>query len=163
MIRNNFCEQVVGALWYLFAIESELRCWNIACQRHNCYSKYLYCGEGRVGDFGFLKTSCPLLERNEIKDSTNFDFGLFLDALQTRVIETSDFRQKFLYCSWWGLQSLRLVITRYPTLVFSVLRLQCKKSSWSETKRASKLTRHWFIHKLVCNQKQCDELFAPYG
>ncbi|XP_024987687.1 cyclic nucleotide-gated ion channel 1-like isoform X2 [Cynara cardunculus var. scolymus] len=98
--------QVVGALWYLFAIESELRCWNIACQRHNYDSKYLYCGEGRVGDFGFLKSSCPLLERNEIKDSANFDFGLFLDALQTRVLETSDFRQKFLYCSWWGLQSL---------------------------------------------------------
>ncbi|XP_023729115.1 cyclic nucleotide-gated ion channel 1 [Lactuca sativa] len=97
---------VVGALWYLFVIESEMRCWNIACERNNCYSKYLYCGEGRVGDFGFLSDSCPLLERNEIKDSTNFDFGIFLDALQTRVLETRDFPQKFLYCSWWGLQSL---------------------------------------------------------
>ncbi|KAI3719534.1 hypothetical protein L6452_20436 [Arctium lappa] len=97
---------VVGALWYLFAVESELRCWNIACQRQNCYSKYLYCGEGRVGNFQFLNTSCPLLERNEIKDATNFDFGIFLDALQTHVLETRDFPQKFLYCSWWGLQSL---------------------------------------------------------
>ncbi|CAH1434420.1 unnamed protein product [Lactuca virosa] len=97
---------VVGALWYLFAIESEMRCWNIACERNKCYSKYLYCGEGRVGDFGFLNSSCPLLERNEIKGSTNFDFGIFLDALQTRVLETRDFPQKFLYCSWWGLQSL---------------------------------------------------------
>ncbi|KAI3818509.1 hypothetical protein L1987_12318 [Smallanthus sonchifolius] len=97
---------VVGALWYLFAIESELRCWHIACKKHNCHSQYLYCGKGRVGDYGFLNTSCPLLERNEIKDSTNFDFGIFLDALQTRVLETRDFRQKILYCSWWGLQSL---------------------------------------------------------
>ncbi|XP_071741483.1 cyclic nucleotide-gated ion channel 1-like [Rutidosis leptorrhynchoides] len=97
---------VVGALWYLFAIESELRCWNIACETYGCQSNYLYCGEGRMGDFGFLNTSCPLLERNEIKDSTNFDFGIFLDALQTRVLETTDFQQKILYCSWWGLQSL---------------------------------------------------------
>ncbi|PWA34380.1 potassium channel, voltage-dependent, EAG/ELK/ERG [Artemisia annua] len=97
---------VVGALWYLFAIESELRCWNIACERHNCYSKFLYCGESRVGNYGFLNTSCPLLERNEIKGSTNFDFGIYLDALQTRVLETRDFRQKILYCSWWGLQSV---------------------------------------------------------
>ncbi|KAL4586147.1 hypothetical protein LXL04_010779 [Taraxacum kok-saghyz] len=97
---------VVGALWYLFAIGSQLRCWDIACKRNNCDSKYLYCGEGRVGDFDFLNTSCPLLERNEIKDPTNFDFGIFLDALQTRVLETRDFPQKILYCSWWGLQSL---------------------------------------------------------
>ncbi|KAM0050418.1 putative IQ motif, EF-hand binding, cyclic nucleotide-binding domain, Ion transport [Helianthus debilis subsp. tardiflorus] len=97
---------VVGALWYFFAIESELRCWHIACKTHNYHSKYLYCGEGHLGDYGFLSTSCPLLERNEIKDSTYFDFGIFLDALQTRVVETRDFRQKILYCSWWGLQSL---------------------------------------------------------
>ncbi|GJW94552.1 cyclic nucleotide-gated ion channel 1-like protein [Tanacetum coccineum] len=97
---------VIGAIWYLFAIESELRCWHIACQRHNCHSKYSYCGEARVGDYGFLNTSCPLLERNEIKDSSNFDFGIYLDALQTRVLETTDFCQKILYCSWWGLQSL---------------------------------------------------------
>ncbi|KAM0050419.1 putative cyclic nucleotide-binding domain, potassium channel, voltage-dependent, EAG/ELK/ERG [Helianthus debilis subsp. tardiflorus] len=97
---------VVGALWYFFAIESELRCWHIACKTHNCRSKYLYCGEGRVGDYGFLNTSCPLLERNEMKDSTNFDFGIFLDALQTHVLETRDVREKVLYCSWWGLQSL---------------------------------------------------------
>ncbi|KAI3731852.1 hypothetical protein L1987_63042 [Smallanthus sonchifolius] len=96
----------VGALWYFFAIESELRCWHTACQTHNRHSKYLYCGEGRVGDFGFLNTSCPLLERNDIKDSTNFDFGIYLDALQTRVLETRNFGQKILYCSWWGLQNL---------------------------------------------------------
>ncbi|KAL8209405.1 hypothetical protein R6Q57_006137 [Mikania cordata] len=96
---------VVGALWYLFAIESELRCWHIACQRHKCHSMYLYCGKGRVGDYGFLNTSCSL-ERNGIKDSTNFNYGIFLDALQTGVLETRNFREKILYSSWWGLQSL---------------------------------------------------------
>ncbi|KAJ0435273.1 putative Ion transport domain-containing protein [Helianthus annuus] len=97
---------VVEALWYLFAIESELRCWRMACKRHKCNSNYLYCGKDHVTNYGFLKTSCPLLERNDIKDSTNFDFGIFLDALQTRILETRDFRQKILYCSLWGLQSL---------------------------------------------------------
>ncbi|KAI3818511.1 hypothetical protein L1987_12320 [Smallanthus sonchifolius] len=97
---------VVGALWYLFAIESVLRCWHIACKQYNCHSEYLYCGKGHVGDYGFLNTSCLVLERHEIKDSTNFDFGIFLDALQTRVLETRDLHQKILYCSLWGLQSL---------------------------------------------------------
>ncbi|KAJ0430430.1 putative Ion transport domain-containing protein [Helianthus annuus] len=102
---------VVGALWYLFAIESELRCWRMACKRHKCNSNYLYCGKDHMTNYGFLKTSCPLLERNDIKDSTNFDFGIFLDALQTRILETRDFRQKILYCSLWGLQSLRFGIS----------------------------------------------------
>ncbi|KAI3731858.1 hypothetical protein L1987_63050 [Smallanthus sonchifolius] len=98
---------VVGALWYFFAIESELRCWHNACKRHNCQSKYLYCGESRVGDYGFLNTSCPLLERSELKNSTDFDFGIYLDAFQTHVLERIDIRKKILYCSLWGLQNLR--------------------------------------------------------
>ncbi|KAI7746967.1 hypothetical protein M8C21_030485, partial [Ambrosia artemisiifolia] len=35
---------VIGALWYFFAIESELRCWHIACKRQTCNSNSL--GQG---------------------------------------------------------------------------------------------------------------------
>ncbi|KAI3731851.1 hypothetical protein L1987_63041 [Smallanthus sonchifolius] len=98
---------VIGALWYFFAIESKLRCWHNACKRHNCHSKYLYCGEGHVEDYGFLDTSCALLEQSEIRNSTNFDFGIYLHALQTRVLETTSFSRKTFYCSLWGLQNLR--------------------------------------------------------
>ncbi|KAI3731854.1 hypothetical protein L1987_63044 [Smallanthus sonchifolius] len=97
---------VIGALWYFFALESELRCWHDACKRHNCTSKYFHCEEGHVGDYGFLNTSCPLIERSESRNSTNFDFGIYLEALKTRVLETNDFRKKILYCSLWGLQNL---------------------------------------------------------
>lgn len=96
---------VLGAVWYLFSIERKETCWLIACERYNCDAKYLYCGEDRVGEIAFLNASCPLLERNEIKDDADFNFGIFLDALQSRVAEKRNLRKIF-YCSWWGLQNL---------------------------------------------------------
>ncbi|GLT53352.1 hypothetical protein SLA2020_266300 [Shorea laevis] len=37
---------------------------------------------------------------------TLFDFGIFLDALQSGVVESTDFPQKLFYCFWWGLRNL---------------------------------------------------------
>ncbi|CAK9165783.1 unnamed protein product [Ilex paraguariensis] len=109
---------VVGALWYLFTIEREDRCWHIACGNHNCTPRYLYCGESRVGNFSFLNVSCPLLQPNEIRNETDFDFGIFLDALQSRVVETRDFKQKFFYCFWWGLRGLSSLGQNLKTSTF---------------------------------------------
>ncbi|MED6144313.1 Cyclic nucleotide-gated ion channel 1 [Stylosanthes scabra] len=39
-------------------------------------------------------------------NTTLFDFGIFLDALQSGVVASEDFPQKFFYCFWWGLQNL---------------------------------------------------------
>ncbi|KAJ6340603.1 hypothetical protein OIU77_008377 [Salix suchowensis] len=56
-----------------------------------------------VGDVTFLDVSCPIQTPNE----TIFNFGIFLDALQSGVVLSSmDFPQKFFYCFWWGLQNL---------------------------------------------------------
>lgn len=84
---------VVGAFWYLFAIERRDRCWKDACTADDLL---LYCRE----------RSCPLLEPSEIKNPSDFDFGIFLDALKSGVVETGDFPKKFFYCFWWGLRSL---------------------------------------------------------
>lgn len=51
----------------------------------------------------FLNTSCPIKTPN----TTRFDFGIFLNALDSGVVESMDFPQKFFYCFWWGLQNLR--------------------------------------------------------
>lgn len=50
-----------------------------------------------------MRDACPIQTAN----TTLFDFGIFLDALQSGVVETKDFPQKFFYCFWWGLQNLR--------------------------------------------------------
>ncbi|KHN04121.1 Cyclic nucleotide-gated ion channel 1 [Glycine soja] len=98
---------VVGAFWYLFSIERETTCWQEACQRNTtvCNKADMYCNDylgGLSKISAFLSTSCPI--QNE--DKKLFDFGIFLDALQSGVVESRDFPQKFFYCFWWGLKNL---------------------------------------------------------
>lgn len=92
---------VLGAFWYLFAIDRETTCWTKACGNDtSCIDSSLYC-KGTVNTTLF-NASCPVIEPN----TTVFDFGILLDALQSGVVESTDFPQKFFYCFWWGLQNL---------------------------------------------------------
>ncbi|MBA0709109.1 hypothetical protein Golax_024173 [Gossypium laxum] len=50
----------------------------------------------------FLNQSCPIQTPN----TTLFNFGIFLNALQSGVVESENFPEKFFYCFWWGLQNL---------------------------------------------------------
>ncbi|KAF8393809.1 hypothetical protein HHK36_020007 [Tetracentron sinense] len=77
-------------------------CWQKACGDHpGCDSRLLYC-ENSTGGSAFLIASCPFKEPN----TTLFDFGIFIDALKSGVVESRDYPQKFFYCFWWGLQNL---------------------------------------------------------
>ncbi|XP_022723749.1 cyclic nucleotide-gated ion channel 1-like [Durio zibethinus] len=93
---------VFGAFWYLFSIEREYTCWKDACKNNTgCTPLAFHCG----GDSSFstlLNQSCPI----QTPDTTLFNFGIFLDALQSGVVESKDFPEKFFYCFWWGLQNL---------------------------------------------------------
>ncbi|CAH8381054.1 unnamed protein product [Eruca vesicaria subsp. sativa] len=93
---------VFGAFWYLFSIERKTVCWKQACRRSKCIIDSLYCKSGTSGNNTFLNGYCPVLEPN----TTSFDFGIFLGALDSGVVESQDFPQKFFYCFWWGLQNL---------------------------------------------------------
>ncbi|TKY74116.1 Cyclic nucleotide-gated ion channel 1 [Spatholobus suberectus] len=95
---------VIGAFWYLFSIERETTCWQDACRRNStCNTADMYCDpEGSDTISAFLNASCPIQDQN----TTLFNFGIFLDALQSGVVESRDFPQKFFYCFWWGLRNL---------------------------------------------------------
>ncbi|CAL5206576.1 unnamed protein product [Lathyrus oleraceus] len=97
---------VLGAFWYLFSIERETTCWQEACRSNvMCNKADMYCndhGGGFKTISTYLNTSCPILE----EDKKQFDFGIFLDALQSGVVESRDFTQKLFYCFWWGLKNL---------------------------------------------------------
>ncbi|KAG6649936.1 cyclic nucleotide-gated ion channel 1-like [Carya illinoinensis] len=89
---------VFGAFWYLFSIERETTCWQQACGKNaTCFNSSLLCD-----DSIFLNNSCPVQTPNK----TLFNFGIFLDALQSGVVESTDFPQKLFYCFWWGLRNL---------------------------------------------------------
>ncbi|KAJ7959307.1 cyclic nucleotide-gated ion channel 1 [Quillaja saponaria] len=97
---------VLGAFWYLFSIERETTCWQEACGKSStCEREFLYCNNQQAGNLStkpFLNDSCPIIVAN----ATLFDFGIFLDALQSGVVESRDFPQKLFYCFWWGLRNL---------------------------------------------------------
>ncbi|KAG5050376.1 hypothetical protein JHK85_011479 [Glycine max] len=97
--------QVIGAFWYLFSIERETTCWQDVCRRNStCNTAAMYCDNHQVlGTMSaFLNASCPI----QVQNTTLFNFGIFLDALQSGVVESRDFPQKFFYCFWWGLRNL---------------------------------------------------------
>ncbi|XLU69096.1 hypothetical protein S245_028149 [Arachis hypogaea] len=101
---------VVGSFWYLFSVESELRCWHTQL-KHTKFSteSYLSCGQYYKHDVLLLlnsTTSCTYSNTNNI-DPTIFNFGIFAPALQSRVVDsTTNFPQKFFFCFWWGLCNL---------------------------------------------------------
>ncbi|KAF8413316.1 hypothetical protein HHK36_001294 [Tetracentron sinense] len=96
---------VLGAFWYLLSIEREDTCWRKACIKPRCEVRFLYCVNNEGGNpslNAFLNESCPTVTPN----ITLFDFGIFLEALNSGVVETSDFPKKLFYCFWWGLRNL---------------------------------------------------------
>ncbi|OIV98002.1 hypothetical protein TanjilG_26633 [Lupinus angustifolius] len=95
---------VIGAFWYLFSIERETTCWQDACRRNStCNKADLYCDNRGLSTITtFLNASCPI----EPENPNLFDFGMFLDALKSGVVESEDFPEKFFYCFWWGLRNL---------------------------------------------------------
>ncbi|KNA09522.1 hypothetical protein SOVF_152890 [Spinacia oleracea] len=102
LLLYMLASHVAGAFWYLFSIERETTCWKSACRkRPQCDSGALYCGVSS-GNNTYLNDHCSIDPDNP----GPFDFGMFLNALTSGVVATTDFPKKFLFCFWWGLQNL---------------------------------------------------------
>ncbi|XP_022757541.1 putative cyclic nucleotide-gated ion channel 13 [Durio zibethinus] len=111
---------VVGAFWYLFSIEREDDCWRKAIGSGK--ERALYCDRDsttiNTTSVSLLNSSCPFTNPDNIKDPKVFNFGIFIDALQSGVVETSEFRKKFFYCFWWGLRNLSSLGQNLKTSTF---------------------------------------------
>ncbi|EYU25206.1 hypothetical protein ABFS82_06G023000 [Erythranthe guttata] len=106
---------VLGAFWYLFSIERETTCWEKACGNGSaCREASFYCGADHTGFSQILNEFCPVRNAN----ATLYDFGIFLEALQSGVVESEDFSKKFFYCFWWGLQNLSSLGQNLQTSTF---------------------------------------------
>ncbi|XP_050238668.1 cyclic nucleotide-gated ion channel 1-like [Mercurialis annua] len=112
---SNLClymlaSHIIGAFWYLLSIERKHTCWRKYCKAPMCISDDLYCGAHRdVANstlINFLNESCPIISPDDIKNSTVFNFGIFYDALESEIVESWSFPNKFMYCFWWGLRNL---------------------------------------------------------
>lgn len=115
--------QIFGAFWYLFSIERETTCWKQACEGHT--GCFWFCDDGE-GNSALLSAACPIQPAN----TTQFNFGIFLDALQSGIVESTYFPKKFFYCFWWGLQNLRCACIRYLLLFFVYIFAKVDSTSW---------------------------------
>ncbi|KAG6715365.1 cyclic nucleotide-gated ion channel 1-like [Carya illinoinensis] len=98
---------VLGAFWYVFSIQRETACWYIACKKQNgsCVPSAFSCSHKRppsLENYTFLIDYCPL----DKPTKSQFDFGIFLDAIESGTVASKDYPKKMLYCFWWGLQNL---------------------------------------------------------
>ncbi|KAL5547256.1 hypothetical protein UlMin_006943, partial [Ulmus minor] len=95
---------VFGAFWYFFSLQRETACWHQACGKdpRYCIPSSYNCDEIISRNITYLNLFCPIDPSNE----KLFNFGIFLDALQSGVLGSTDFPQKFLQCFWWGLKNL---------------------------------------------------------
>ncbi|KAF3958704.1 hypothetical protein CMV_016413 [Castanea mollissima] len=99
---------VVGAFWYLFAIEQAGTCWQKYCNNSTaCEDKYLYCDDEEHKNFTSLYENCRYKKPDDIENLTDFNFGMFTDALKSgMVLNSTRFRVKLSYCFWWGFRNL---------------------------------------------------------
>ncbi|GKV49986.1 hypothetical protein SLEP1_g56704 [Rubroshorea leprosula] len=112
---------VLGAIWYMISVERQERCWGDVARdaRKRSYNRsLLYCDydKNKSSDpplLSLLNTSCRLTNPDDTTDSKVFDFGIFIDALQSEILETRSFRKKFFYCFWWGLRNLSVGASIY--------------------------------------------------
>lgn len=130
LLLYMLASHIVGAFWYLLAVERNDTCWQRVCRRQNgCNINYLYCGnEGLSGYSAWSQTGSSTLQTNcsANGDDTQFDFGIFNNALSSGIVSSKKFISKYCYCLWWGLQNLStlgqgLQTSTYPgEVIFSI-------------------------------------------
>ncbi|KAH0871455.1 hypothetical protein HID58_078477 [Brassica napus] len=134
LLLYMLASHIVGALWYLLALERVNGCWKRACllDGQNCTRNYLFCGNENMDGYAawntikesVLQKSCPV----NVTDGDNppFDFGIYLRALSSGIVSSESFVAKYFFCLWWGLQNLStlgqgLETSTYPgEIIFSI-------------------------------------------
>ncbi|GKV49991.1 hypothetical protein SLEP1_g56709 [Rubroshorea leprosula] len=126
----TLASHVLGAIWYMISVERQERCWGDVARGHSYNRTLLYCTCNDSADHGLaesfralqkvliLNTSCSLINPDEITNSTDFNFGIFFEALQSEIVGTRSFRKKFFYCFWWGLRNLSSLGSNLKTSTF---------------------------------------------
>ncbi|ONI24105.1 hypothetical protein PRUPE_2G224000 [Prunus persica] len=95
---------VLGAIYYFFAIQCMATCWHNACRKANgCDTSTFGCYDHHTDrNITFLNDLCPISPVN----TTLFDSGIYITVLQSGIMGSTNYFQKFSNCFWWGLRNL---------------------------------------------------------
>ncbi|KAI7725507.1 hypothetical protein M8C21_007049, partial [Ambrosia artemisiifolia] len=129
---------VLGAFWYLFSIERETTCWRETCGNMSvgietsvseCSS--FYCDDnGTMIKAAYLNSYCRIEETK----SPPFDFGIFLPALHSGVVNSTNFPQNSL--------GQNLKTSTYTYLQSTTIRLE-------EMRVKRRDAEQWMSHRML--------------
>ncbi|KAL2622926.1 hypothetical protein R1flu_003131 [Riccia fluitans] len=111
LLLYMLASHVVGACWYLLAVERQDTCWRSVCYpADGCRTDYFDCGS-RDNDLEFARSlwrSSPNTSIIQTTCSSNgtFQYGLYINALENNIISSVKFVDKYFYCLWFGLLNL---------------------------------------------------------
>ncbi|XP_061994608.1 cyclic nucleotide-gated ion channel 1-like [Rosa rugosa] len=90
---------VIGAFWYFSTVQIEAVCWNMALAGNVTFQ----CDDPPLSQINgdSIRATCL----NATGD-LSFDYGSFLETIQTRYTGPTRFREKLFYFVWWGLKNL---------------------------------------------------------
>ncbi|KAH0970131.1 hypothetical protein GBA52_022287 [Prunus armeniaca] len=112
LLLYMLASHIVGAFWYLLALERNDTCWQKACTDFGkkCDKNFLYCGNQNILDTGTWSDVTGNIQSKCSPDDQNtyFDFGIYKSALSSGVVSSKKFLPKYCYCLWWGLQNLSM-------------------------------------------------------
>ncbi|OIW11959.1 hypothetical protein TanjilG_02166 [Lupinus angustifolius] len=132
LIWYMLASHITGSVWYLLAIERNDTCWKQACEDvGNCNIHFLYCGSSNRHIPGYESwrnmSETVLKSRCFGEENTQFNYGIFNQAIQSGIVASVEVFPKFCYCLWWGLQNLStlgqgLLTSTYPgEVLFSIV------------------------------------------
>ncbi|KAF2603263.1 hypothetical protein F2Q70_00027799 [Brassica cretica] len=133
LLLYMLASHIVGALWYLLALERNNDCWSKACvKKDNCTRNFLFCGNQNMEGYSawYTAKSSVLQEKCPVNvtegEEPPFDFGIYSRALSSGIVSSKKFVSKYFFCLWWGLQNLStlgqgLETSTYPgEVIFSI-------------------------------------------
>lgn len=120
--------QIVGAFWYLLAMERNDACWRKACDEQvKCNMSFLYCGIPQTEAYNAWRGISGSILNSSCSSDGGFDYGIYTNALSSSIVSTKNFLSKYCYCLWWGLQNLRYLnkLINYHSCHISCQELIC--------------------------------------
>lgn len=91
------------------SVERHFSCWKMECKKEGdkCNPLFLDCSYITMDKRRGWAKSTKVFENCNAKTTPNgFEFGMFSDAYNDQVASASFF-ERYFYCLWWGLRSLR--------------------------------------------------------
>ncbi|EFJ15042.1 hypothetical protein SELMODRAFT_119500 [Selaginella moellendorffii] len=125
LILFMLASHVLGATWYLLAVERQDTCWRRECRRDTTFGihlckRFLDCQSRTNGLSGQRRqwaNSTDISQRCSA-DQDSFNFGIYNEALKNGITTNTAFFKKYFYCLWWGLRNLSALGQNLETSTF---------------------------------------------